>query len=241
MARCLQPAMTPARCRSLTWALVRLAISRFSYFYIAATIQRWYKVFFNHSKQQKMSTAALLLCGYAAGICNTVVIEPLELVHTRVLASSHKTPLGIRDVVSQVYSTRGIAGFYSGWESTFYTSASPAIQNTVFDQARVLLLRGRSSLGWIESFWLGALAKVIATNITFPMMRAKTVVNNTASTPPPTIYGVVEAAYRSQGIAGVYQGLAPTLTKGVLQSAVMLTVKERLDRAVRAAFGVAAR
>ena len=57
----------------------------------------------------------------------------------------------------------------------------------------------------------------------------------------PSILDVVLRTHRRSGVAGLYKGLTPTLIKGVLQSAVMLAVKERVDAAVRAPLGMEAR
>ena len=45
--------------------------------------------------------------------------------------------------------------------------------------------------------------------------------------------------YQEQGLPGLYNGLQVTILNGVLREAVMLMVKERVDIAVRLAFGVA--
>merc|ERR1712100_1522 len=69
----------------------------------------------------------------------------------------------------------GIMGFYRGWETTFLVSVNPAVQNTVFDQIKAILLKSSQGvgLGYWQSFWLGAFAKAVATFVTYPVTRAK--------------------------------------------------------------------
>lgn len=55
---------------------------------------------------------------------------------------------------------------------------------------------------------------------------------------PSTLYQLLSAIYQEQGLSGLYNGLQVTILNGVLREAVMLMVKERVDIAVRLAFGV---
>ena len=89
-----------------------------------------------------------------------------------------------------------------------------------------------------------------------PVSRAKTILQNTSKSNrfeshnnrieksslspnnPSTVYQLLPAIYQEQGLLGLYNGLQVTILNGVLREAVMLMVKERVDIAVRLAFGV---
>ena len=136
-----------------------------------------------------------------------------------------------------------MASFYSGWQTNFYTSLTPAISNTTFDQLKVLLLKGRNSLGYVEAFLLGAFSKALATFLTYPMGRAKTIlynaklpVNGGQRAPSSSVYTLLVEMYKKQGLLGLYNGLYATIINGVLREAVMLMVKEKVDVAVRSVF-----
>ena len=109
----------------------------------------------------------------------------------------------------------------------------------------MILLNGRNALGYFEAFFLGAFSKAIATFITFPVSRAKTILQNSKNqkndknTTSTSVYQLLSAMYQEQGLPGLYNGLQVTILNGVLREAVMLMVKERVDIAVRLAFGVA--
>jgi len=152
--------------------------------------------------------------------------------------------VGFKDVVCDIYSRHGIRGFYFGWTSTFYTAMNPAIQNTVFDQIRTLLLNDRQRLDLMESFTLGAFSKALATIATYPAVRAKTLIQNMIpenGSAPPNVFNSILDIFAKDGMLGLLRGIEPTLQKGVLQSAFMLMVREHVDHATRAFFGMARR
>ena len=220
-----------------------LSISRFTYYF-------WYRFNTNQCKYflniKQLNTLQNITCGYLAGIFNTIFISPVEKIQVRVLAASKDTQDNtIIKHVKDIYEENGWYSFYFGWKANFYTSATPAISNTVFDQIKMILLNGRNALGYFEAFFLGAFSKAIATFITFPVSRAKTILQNSKNqkndknTTSTSVYQLLSAMYQEQGLPGLYNGLQVTILNGVLREAVMLMVKERVDIAVRLAFGVA--
>ena len=183
-----------------------------------------------------------LLVGYLAGLINVVFLCPMERVTTRVMVGgSEEKGRDLISVCRAVYERDGISGFYTGWTSTFYTATNPAIQNTVYDQVRHTLLGGRSKLGNLESFVLGAVSKMAATFCTYPVVRSKTLMNASDESEEKSVLHVTLDVYQNEGISGLYRGIRPTLAKGVLQSAFMLMVREQVDHATRRAFGMARR
>jgi hypothetical protein len=220
---------------------IQQGLSRFTYYYLYQSVINRYKGF---AGVEKLGTVANLLLGYLAGLLNTVFLSPLETVSTRVLAS--KSPLTMSRATADVIKESGLAGFYYGWSATYYSSCNPAIQNTAYDQIKLLLLRGRAVLGFAESFWLGAFTKALATFLTYPPSRVKSLIQNMPSVDKdgnavadPSVFGMMVTIHEQEGTAGLYSGLTATLVKGVLQAAFMLAVKERLDHATRVAFGMA--
>ena len=218
-----------------------LGLSRFSYYFLYRLITNQYK---SLGRLNTLNTLQNIFCGYMAGVCNTIFISPVEKIQVRVLAA----PKGvvnntIMKHIKQIYAVNGLASFYSGWQTNFYTSLTPAISNTTFDQLKVLLLKGRNSLGYVEAFLLGAFSKAVATFLTYPMGRAKTILYNEKlpvsggqRAPSSSVYTLLVEIYKKQGLIGLYNGLYATIINGVLREAVMLMVKEKVDVAVRSVF-----
>ena len=115
-----------------------------------------------------------------------------------------------------------------------------------------------SSLSAIEAFALGMIARSVATLVIFPFQRAKVRIQSTACRhefessqnddaefgdrsdvlssviePTTSIWKMIEQTYNKQGIGGLFQGLGPEITRGMLSAAIMLMVKERVSVSVK--------
>jgi hypothetical protein len=107
----------------------------------------------------------------------------------------------------------------------------------------------------LESFVLGMVARTLATLAVFPFLRAKVVLQSqssaasssshttngttastatTTSPPPPSLMPLLRHLWQQQGLAGLYQGIGPELTRGIFSAAFMLMIKEQLAQVVRA-------
>lgn len=149
----------------------------------------------------------------------------------------------------------GIRGMYKGIQAYTILCLKPAIQYTVFEQVkRIMLIRkrlgaaasgGRSrseteTLTTMEAFILGMIARTIATIATFPYLRAKVVLQsqknkngasgngNETGSDKPNIPSMIAKMYLSGGLGECFQGLGPELTRGVFSAALMLTMKEKI-------------
>lgn len=278
------------------------------YFYLYAWLSR------RAAPKGSLSTGANLAVGYAAGVGGILLTSPFEIIATRLQTATGKGAAYLataRDLLAE----GGVAAFYRsasprprvglsscpahstvrrGLGASLVLCANPAIQYTVFDQLKALLLaraaprRGgaKGALTALQAFLLGALAKAIATVITFPYIRAKVVLQAadrgsetvrrareetegaTAGRTAEEMGGsaddgaasggdrveegkggagedplrvdaadsAVEALRKlsaTDGVTAWYKGMAPQLLKGVLAAALMLMVKERIERAVR--------
>lgn len=273
------------------------------YFYLYAWLSR------RAASKGSLSTAANLVVGYTAGVGGILLTSPFEIIATRLQTATGKGAAYLA-TARQLLAEGGVAAFYRsarprpcldlptcaahtavrrGLGASLVLCANPSIQYTVFDQLKALLLaraaarRGgdKGALTALQAFLLGALAKAIATVITFPYIRAKVVLQaaDAGSQPARKARGeagkaavgqaaeaeggnagngaagegdreeggedplrvdaadtAVEALRKlsvSDGVSAWYKGMAPQLLKGVLAAAIMLMVKERIERAVR--------
>ena len=83
-------------------------------------------------------------------------------------------------IIQEVYHEHGLQGFFKGFSASVILCVNPAITNTVFDQLRLrwLATSGTKSLTAGQAFLLGVIAKVVATLCTYPLTRAKTIVQS---------------------------------------------------------------
>ena len=91
------------------------------------------------------------------------------------------------------------------------------------------------SLNAAEAFFLGMFARVVATMLTYPYLRAKVMLQSTYknATVKPTIPEMIAEQYSTGGVWGLYQGIGPELTRGVFSAALMMMVKERIGVVVK--------
>ena len=207
---------------------VAQGVTRFSYYYFYAWLGTMYK-----GRYGRPGTLANLVIGYVAGLLNTFILNPFETVSNMIISDRN---LSVHDALAAAMKDDGLGGLFRGWESTFVVSMNPAIQNTVYDQVKAILLKTQQSgLGYWQSFWLGAFAKAVATVSTYPVQRAKMIVQcDREQIEAKPLSATLVEIIRRDGTAGLFKGLKPSLYKGVLQSAFMLMVKEQIQRATRA-------
>ena len=239
------------------------ASNRFSYYYLYA----WFSRLVTARTGSSLSVGSNLAIGYIVGVLNTIPSNPMDVVSTVVMHST--TRASVFDVMTNIYKTEGMFGFWKGAQLTFVTALNPAIQNTLFDQLKQWWLQrgggggggggGRTRFGRqrlyltaFESFVLGAFAKAMATITTYPFSRAKVMTSTRATSTDEGMSAEASAkvssihagtkknvrksmlyvlweVFQTKGLAGLYQGIMPSLTKSVVQSAIMLLVKEKVD------------
>ena len=129
---------------------------------------------------------------------------------------------------------------YKGVEAYAVLCWKPAIQFTIFEKCKkaILITRpGQSTITSAEAFIIGMVARAVATVIVFPYIRGKVLLQSVApdkSGKKISIPEMMLAIYEDEGLAGIFKGIGPELTRGVLSAAIMLTVREKIYGSVEA-------
>ena len=175
-----------------------------------------------------LQTYELLLCGYFAEALHLPFTIPLEVVTTQMQKDDKAD--GIGSVLSRVWNEGGL---WRGWKVYAYLCTQPAIQFVLFERLK-LLSPGPVSSG--RAFMFGALARAVAVLITFPFTRARTIIQSRAATkngekkkPDISVFQLLVSLVSDQGFLSLYRGFQPELIRGVLSSALMLMIKERVN------------
>jgi hypothetical protein len=90
-------------------------------------------------------------------------------------------------------------------------------------------------LSSLHAFILGAAARAVAVLLTFPFTRARTLLQTRKDKEedpkqrPQSILGLLAALVREGGFFSLYRGFGPELLRGVLSSAIMLMIKEKVQ------------
>merc|ERR1719277_1791505 len=92
------------------------------------------------------------------------------------MIQAETTDEGTLALARKVVQREGVSGLFKGFWYNILLCINPAIQNTAFDRMKdAILALKKGSLTPFEAFALGAVAKAIATMVTYPLVRLKTI------------------------------------------------------------------
>ena len=186
---------------------------------------------------------------------NTKVIE---------VAKEKKTTasVGFWSLAKEVYNTSGVPGFYGGLSASLIMVANPALQFAIYENLRQRHAKRKPKATAMDAFVLGAMAKIGATLVTYPMLVIKSrlqvgkrheevlLENNKksdddkkmATTTTSTMSskkeydGILDCVgdlYRNEGgFLAFYDGLTTKLSQTALCAALMFSSKEEISRRV---------
>ncbi|GAB9467361.1 hypothetical protein Gpo141_00004709 [Globisporangium polare] len=224
--------------RGIQYKTAESSVSKFLYFYAYTMLAQVVAP----KDGKPIGTATNLLIGYLSEFTHLPMTLPMEVIATRLQTGAGSG--GVLQIIKSVLEESGARGFYKGFQAYFVLCLQPAIQYTVFERVKELYLRrfkqASKSLGALEAFVLGALARSVATLLLFPYIRAKVIVQSKKKQKVVSgdlekgekeegIVGTLQRVYKDEGALSLYRGLGPELTKGALSSAFMLMIKEKIQ------------
>ena len=89
-----------------------------------------------------------------------------------------------------------------------------------------------AQLSSFEAFAVGMAAKMVATMLTYPLIRAKTVLQS-GVTESKSLFLVALQLLKQEGFLGWFRGLKPMLLNAMLGGALMVMGKEKIQQIVR--------
>lgn len=230
-------------------------ISQFIYFYSYSIFKQWYLA---KAKVSKMGTGSNLLVAAAAGTCTAVLTQPLDTASTRMQTSAFGKSKGLWATLTE----GSLQEAYAGFGASLVLVSNPAIQYTVFEQLKEFLLRPEAPikagathavrrksspkvLTAFQAFIVGALAKTVATILTYPAIRAKVMLqaseseedkanrlkggaNSNARSRARNMWEAFQQIGVEEGARGYFKGLHAQIVKTVLSAALMLMIKEKV-------------
>lgn len=214
-------------------ALIGVASTNFAYFY-------WYSVVRTlYMSSQKLpkppGTLIELSLGAVAGAVAQVFTIPVAVITTRQQTQGKLERKGLietgRDVIN---SEDGWTGLWRGLKASLVLVVNPAITYGAYQRLKDVLFPGKASLRPWEAFLLGAISKSLATIATQPLIVAKV---GLQSKPPPSRNGksfksfieVMQFIVKNEGLLGLFKGIAPQITKGLLVQGLLMMTKERME------------
>lgn len=189
-------------------------------------------------------TAASLGIGSLAGCLNMTLTLPLSTLHTRMqTAKLHvgKSKISLLETTKEILKDEGISGLWAGLRTSLILVINPSITFFAFETLKRALEKyfrasGKASNFVLNSYWifiLGALAKLIATIITYPLILVKTRLQTggDADGRYNGMRDVINRVYRKFGVKGLYSGMNSKLLQTCFSSAIKFAMKDVFEDA----------
>lgn len=203
------------------------------------------------SKEGKVELpfTTLLLCGAASGAFTSMALTPIELVKCK-MQVVHPNPIdpatsgairapSIAAIVSSIFRTQGILGFWHGQLGTLIreTGGSSAWFGS-YEGVKILFKKYDRSIQNINEVkvWqqmVGGAAAGMAYNFVFypaDTVKSRMQTEDVGKATRGTFMGVGRALWREQGLKGFYRGCGITVCRSAPSSAIIFTIYEALRR-----------
>ncbi|KAH7548200.1 hypothetical protein ACOSP7_032429 [Xanthoceras sorbifolium] len=183
-----------------------------------------------HSKSSKKSEPS-----------HSKLISPDEVIP----AAIEPPPFGTSHAIQEVYGEAGLWGFWKGVIPTLIMVSNPSMQFMLYETMLMKLKKRRVSnkkdngVTALEVFLLGALAKLGATVLTYPLLvvkarlQAKQVTTGDKRHHYKGTLDAILKMLRYEGFYGFYKGMSTKIVQSVLAAAVLFMIKEELVKGAR--------
>lgn len=212
--------------RGIVPVLQSLCASNFVYFYAFHGLK-------SVQSEQSRTAGRDLLLASISGIINVLTTTPLWVVNTRMKMAGvnkqtrYKTLIGGLIHISR---TEGTAALWNGTLPSILLVVNPALQMATYEAIKRRLSGVElNSLGY---FIIGAIAKAIATALTYPLQLVQTKLRHGHGYKNlPADAGMLQLTVyilKRFGVNGLYKGMEAKLLQTVLTAALMFTAYEKI-------------
>lgn len=161
--------------------------------------------------------------GLIAGSINVLLTSPLWVVNTRMKLQKNDYK-SLTGGLVQLYKREGMKGLWSGTIPSLLLVSNPAIQFMVYESVKRNLEKQGKFHGY-TAFLVGALAKAVATTLTYPLQLVQARLRAGTGLSP-----LVKQVKENPMI--LFRGLEAKLLQTVLTAALMFSIYERIVRVV---------
>ena len=203
------------------------------------------KNYFAKSNYRKTGNAELSVIDYVrsgvfAGICNSFVISPVELIRIKlqVQSNSNKVYSGTIDCAKKIFSQYGIKGIYQGLSATLFREM-PAyavyfgVYETLMSQS-VGKYHDRKAIPILNVTIFGAISGVLLWIFTFPqdVIKSRIQADDLNKRKYTSIIGTIKSIHFESGIGGFFKGIVPCLMRAPLINAATFLTFELVQKAL---------
>jgi adenine nucleotide transporter 17 len=237
--------------------VLTLATSNFVFFFMNETMKRVLLPSSGsrppHSPKSRSAPYLSLLASCLAGIVNVLITNPLWVTNLKIVTGSAESSSLLTEM-QNVARKDGLQELWKGTGTSVLLVSNPVLQFFVYEQLKnARLSKHRQSNGSRlapgEAFLLGALAKGVATVLTYPLQLAQAVLrlqqrsNDNDDLPGSKATGDQQQRYRGtwdclvklrqrDGAIGLFTGMKAKLLQTVLTAAFTFLTYEQILHAV---------
>lgn len=230
--------------RGVAPLVATLAVSNFVFFYVNEMMKRL--IFLptsTFSNQRSSNSYRSLIASCLAGICNVFITNPLWVANLRIVTGESKSSKLIPEMMN-VARTNGVSHLWSGTGASLLLVSNPVLQFFLYEELKVLQLRAAdASLAPLQAFVAGAVAKAVATVVTYPLQVTQTVLRMQQSSETERCdeehdhhhhqqysgtWDCLVKVYGRDGAAGLFTGMRAKLLQTVLTAAFTFLTYEQI-------------
>lgn len=208
-------------------------------------------------RTKELNALESLAIASVAGCGNVLATNPIWILVTRMQANRKKQG-GTNNTLSQtavkLYGESGVLGFWKGVGASLIMVSNPSIQYMFFEALGNMRRERSSKTGKLKPmtafdvFCNSAVAKLLATVITYPMLVVKSNMQNAQAAKRDTvgassgagaeadgysITGTVASILESEGPAGFYKGMKTKIFQSVFAASLLYMCKEEIKKGAR--------
>jgi len=239
--------------RGLSGVLISLGVSNFVYFYTNNLLKVLLRKITN---TKEISVFQNLFIASLAGVVNVLLTCPLWVANTRLKLQTgtghghgaakpqtEKKPetkpfKGMIDCLQRIAAEEGIQSLWNGTASSLMLVSNPTIHFVVYDKVTALVNQrvhasGRKNMNSSEIFLTGAIAKALATVLTYPVQIAQSRQRANKSLTGGTFsntFKILADIYGEKGFVGWFAGMTTKLLQTVLTAAFQFLCYEQIQR-----------
>jgi len=170
---------------------------------------------------------------------NRVLTTPVDVVAN--VNQVDPTSRGFFHTFVKLARTGGRAALWRGLGVSLLLSLNPALMFTLVGKLSALvqaLRKNDGALAASDIFWISGASKAVATLVTYPLIRAKAVIQ-TSGGAPSGLWRMLTSIAATEGAAGLYRGVWVMSYKTVLFNSIMMALKQKVTLAINRAGRVA--
>ncbi|EGG23022.1 mitochondrial substrate carrier family protein [Cavenderia fasciculata] len=177
-------------------------------------------------------TLRYFVAGGSAGILQSFIICPVDVIKSRMQISGHGHSGSTVDMAKSIYRANGLKGFYTGFSATLLRDVPGlGIYFSTYESLKhVFNVHGHHDLsggGFIKVLLAGGLAGSVYNASTHCFDIAKTLIQTQTTEPKyKGTFDCLNQVVQKQGVKGLFKGFVPTVIRAIPSHGIALFVYE---------------